>query len=107
MDIKSDVTVDKAKELASNTLDNYSEAELSFYDFSFFLKWKGEEEDKVTEYVQLWIVAGGDTVCSILLYNEYRSNQCAMVLWALCSGGSGDLCGNDAGESKCKIRKSG
>ncbi|MBQ8192966.1 MAG: hypothetical protein IJZ46_02730 [Bacilli bacterium] len=45
--LNSDVTVDKAKELASNTLDNYSEAELSFYDFSFFLKWKGEEEDKV------------------------------------------------------------
>lgn len=45
--LNSDVSVDKAKELASNTLDNYSEEELSFYDFSFFLKWKGEEEDKV------------------------------------------------------------
>lgn len=43
----SDVSVDKAKEIASNTLDNYTEEELSFYDFSYFLKWKGEEEDTV------------------------------------------------------------
>ena len=43
----SDVSADKAKEIASNTLDNYSEEELSFYDFSYFLKWKGEEEDTV------------------------------------------------------------
>ena len=26
---------------------NYSEDELKFYDFSFFLKWKGEEGDTV------------------------------------------------------------
>ena len=38
---------DKAKEIASATLDNYSEDELKFYDFSFFLKWKGEEGDTV------------------------------------------------------------
>ena len=43
----SDVSSDKAKEIASNTLDNYTEEELSFYDFSYFLKWKGEEEDTV------------------------------------------------------------
>lgn len=45
--LKGDTSVDKAKEIASNTLDNYKEEELKFYDFSFFLKWKGEEEDKV------------------------------------------------------------
>lgn len=42
--LKSDTSKDKAKEIASNTLDNYSEDELNFYDFSFFLEWKGEEE---------------------------------------------------------------
>lgn len=42
--LNSDTSVDKAKELAFNTLDNYDEKELSFYDFSFFLKWENEEE---------------------------------------------------------------
>lgn len=45
--LKSDTSRDKAKEIASNTLDNYSEDELKFYDFSFFLEWKGEEETTV------------------------------------------------------------
>lgn len=45
--LKSDTSVDKAKELAKNTLDNYTTDELSFYDFSYFLKWESEEEDKV------------------------------------------------------------
>ena len=45
--LKDDTSVDKAKEIASNTLDNYSKEELSFYDFSFFLEWKGEEKDTV------------------------------------------------------------
>lgn len=45
--LKSDTSKDKAKEIASATLDNYSEDELKFYDFSFFLKWKGEEKDTV------------------------------------------------------------
>ena len=39
--------IDKAKEIASNTLDNYTNSELEYYDFSFFLKWKGEEKDTV------------------------------------------------------------
>ena len=39
--------VDKAKEIASLTLDNYQEDELNFYDFSYFLKWESEEETKV------------------------------------------------------------
>ena len=33
--------------LASNTLDNYTQDELKYYDYSFFLKWKGDEGDKV------------------------------------------------------------
>ena len=45
--LKSATTVDKAKEIASNTLDNYTNSELEYYDFSFFLKWKGEEKDTV------------------------------------------------------------
>ena len=45
--LKSDTSKDKAKEIASATLDNYSEDELKFYDFSFFLRWNGEEADTV------------------------------------------------------------
>ena len=45
--LKSDTTVKDAKKIASNTLNNYSDEELSFYDFSFFLKWENEEGDKV------------------------------------------------------------
>lgn len=46
--LKSDTSVEKAKEIASNTLDNYSEEQLKFYDICFFLKWKGEEENPDT-----------------------------------------------------------
>ena len=45
--LKDDTGIDKAKELASATLRNYSEDELDFYDFSFFLKWENEDGDKV------------------------------------------------------------
>lgn len=45
--LKSDTSIVKAKELATNTLDNYKEEELKFYDFSFFLKWEEEESDAV------------------------------------------------------------
>lgn len=45
--LKSDTTSDKAKEIASNTLDNYSKEELSFYDYSFFLEWKGDDGNTV------------------------------------------------------------
>lgn len=41
--LKEETTLDKAKEIASNTLDNYSEEELKYYDFSYFLKWNNEE----------------------------------------------------------------
>ena len=47
IELKDGITVEKAKEIATNTLDNYSEEELKYYDFSFFLKWKGEEKDTV------------------------------------------------------------
>ena len=45
--LKADTTKEKAKEIASLTLDNYTAEELSYYDFSYFLKWEGEEEDTV------------------------------------------------------------
>ena len=45
--LKSDTGVETAKEIAGNTLDNYDEDELKYYDYSFFLKWKGEEGDTV------------------------------------------------------------
>lgn len=46
--LKSDTSLDDAKALAMNTLDNYKEEELSYYDFSFFLKWPGEEDIVIT-----------------------------------------------------------
>lgn len=45
--LKGDTSIDNAKEIASNTLDNYKEEELKFYDFSYFLKWEGEESSRV------------------------------------------------------------
>ncbi len=45
--LKSDISANDAKVIASNTLDNYSEEVLGFYDFSYFLKWEGEEGDTV------------------------------------------------------------
>lgn len=45
--LKGDTSSSKAKEIANNTLDNYTEEELAFYDFSYFLKWEGEESDTI------------------------------------------------------------
>ena len=45
--LKNDTSCDRAKEIASNTLDNYTEEERNFYDFSYFLKWNKEEETVV------------------------------------------------------------
>lgn len=47
IELKDGITVEKAKQLAEKTLDNYSEEELKYYDFSFFLEWKGEEKNTV------------------------------------------------------------
>lgn len=47
IELKSDTSKDKAKEIAAATLDNYTEDELKYYDFSFFLKWASEEGDTV------------------------------------------------------------
>ena len=41
--LKGDTSVDKAKEIASNTIDNYSEEQLKYYDFSYFLKWNNDD----------------------------------------------------------------
>lgn len=45
--LKNDTSIDKAKEIASGTLDNYTEDELKYYDFSYFLKWNQEDGDVV------------------------------------------------------------
>ena len=45
--LKEDTSIDRAKEIASNTLDNYTEEELKYYDFSFFLKWNKEDGSTV------------------------------------------------------------
>lgn len=45
--LKGETSINSAKDLAALSLKNYSEDELKFYDFSFFLKWKGEEKDTV------------------------------------------------------------
>ena len=45
--LKSDASANTAKDLAIQSLKNYSEEELKYYDFSYFLKWKGEEKDTV------------------------------------------------------------
>ena len=38
IELSDSISADKAKEIAKNTLDNYTEDELKYYDFSFFLK---------------------------------------------------------------------
>lgn len=45
--LNSDTSTSDAKGIASGTLDNFSEEELGFYDFSYFLKWESEEGDTV------------------------------------------------------------
>lgn len=45
--LKNDASADKAKEIASATLDNYTEDELKFYDFSYFLKWTNDDGSTV------------------------------------------------------------
>ena len=45
--LNSDTSSDDAKNIASGTLDYFTDEELSFYDFSYFLKWEGEEGDIV------------------------------------------------------------
>lgn len=45
--LNGETSVSQAKELANGTLDNYSAEQLTFYDFSYFLKWNGEETDMV------------------------------------------------------------
>lgn len=45
--LNSDTSADDAKGIASGTLDNFTEEELGFYDFSYFLKWESEEADTV------------------------------------------------------------
>ena len=41
--LKPETDAAKAKEIAAATLDNYTEEQLKYYDFSYFLKWNKEE----------------------------------------------------------------
>lgn len=45
-EVTSDISNDTAKIMASNTLENFSEEELSFYDFSYLVKWTNIVEEK-------------------------------------------------------------
>ena len=46
--LKTDISAGRAKEIASATIDNYSEEILGCYDLSFFLKWEGEDGAVIT-----------------------------------------------------------
>ena len=53
-EVNDDISRDTAKLMASNTLENFSEEELAFYDFSYIIKWttnveneEGETEEKI------------------------------------------------------------
>lgn len=52
-EVNSDVSVDSAKEIASLTLDKFSEEEIAYYDFSYLVKWTivttNEEEEEIVE----------------------------------------------------------
>ena len=45
-EVNNDISVDTAKLMASNTLENFSEEELGFYDLSYLVKWTNIVEDK-------------------------------------------------------------
>lgn len=44
IDFIKDCSVEKAKEIASSALEEFSEKEIAYYDFSFFLVQNNEEE---------------------------------------------------------------
>jgi len=45
-EVNSDVSVETAKIMASTTLENFSNEELSFYDFNYLVKWTNIIEEK-------------------------------------------------------------
>lgn len=49
-EVNSDVSIDTAKLMAFNTLENFSEEELKFYDISYLIKWTNivEEQEVIT-----------------------------------------------------------
>jgi len=49
-EVNSNISVETAKVMASNVLENFSEEELSFYDFSYIIKLTNivEEEEVIT-----------------------------------------------------------
>lgn len=44
-EVNPDISVDTAKEISNSTLEKFTEDELSFYDFSYLVKWNKETED--------------------------------------------------------------
>ena len=46
--LNENTSSDDAKNMAGNTLDNFTEEERGFYDFSYFLKWEGEDGAVIT-----------------------------------------------------------
>lgn len=45
-EVNSDISVETAKLIASNTLENFSDEELSFYDISYLIKWTKIVDDE-------------------------------------------------------------
>lgn len=46
-EVNSDISIETAKQMASNTLEKFSSEELAFYDISYLIKWtKINEEEK-------------------------------------------------------------
>ena len=46
-----ETSIDKAKEIATATLKNYSEEEIAYYDFSFILTQDFEETEKEKHFI--------------------------------------------------------
>lgn len=51
-EVKSDVSKDAAKSISDEVLTNFTEDELSFYDFNFIIKWALEEDEEEMSVIQ-------------------------------------------------------
>lgn len=45
-EVNNDISIETAKIMAANTLENFSDEELSFYDFSYIVKWTNIVEEQ-------------------------------------------------------------
>jgi len=50
LEVNSDISIETAKTIAAKTLEDFKEEELSFYDFSYLVKWTNlvEEKEEIT-----------------------------------------------------------